>query len=218
MARSYLELLRDLLSSVAGREAAVTDAIKALMSFMQKVATGKLIAPSASAVDPEEVVTAIGQATGQPVRGVIFVSAAEPFPRPAWVSKLTYRQLVAQAFSDSVDQTLEERLRRRFSADLQRNFGLNKGFIRQLMVKVQTMLSDALVEAFETGLGWATGQRPPFGLAGNLRSAVFYLLAFAAAGDTSRVSELVPLVRLLPRAVPVGDLRHDPDTWLVLVA
>lgn len=213
-----LEFVRELLHNMAGREAAVMTALKALLPLARKAAKADLRLSPASAVDPAALAQAIQLAVGRDVDRVILVSAADPFPRPSWVSEETYRQLAGRAFADSVQYRLEKRLKSRFSDDLMHDFGLDKGFARRFMVRVQTAVSDTMVQAFEAGVGHALGSSLPRGLTGNLRSAVFYLLAFAVAGNAERVNELAPLTKLMAEVVPIGDLRHDPRAWLVLCA
>jgi hypothetical protein len=213
-----VQFIRELLSGVADREATVMMVFRALLPLAKKAAVADLRLSPAAAVDKAAMARAIKLAVGRDVDGVILVSAADPFPKPSWVSEEAYRHLATRAFAESVQYRLEKRLKNRFSDDLMHDFGLDKGFARQFMVRVQTAVSDTLVQAFEAGVGHALGRSLPRGLAGNLRSAIFYLLAFAVAGNAERVSELSPLVKLMAEAVPIGDLRHDPRTWLVLCA
>lgn len=213
-----MEFIRELLSGVAGREASAMMALRALVPLAKKAAVADLSLSPAGVVDQAAMARAIKLAVGRDVDRVILVSAADPFPRPSWVSEEAYRHLAARAFAESVQYRLEKRLKNRFSDDLMHDFGLDKGFARRFMVRVQATVSDALVQAFEAGVGHAMGKTLPHGLAGNLRSSIFYLLAFAVAGNAERVSELAPLVKLMAEAVPIGDLRHDPRTWLVLCA
>lgn len=48
----------------------------------------------------------------------------------------------------------------------------------------------------------------------SLCTAIFYFLAFAAAGDGQGAEQLANLVRLLPYAVPVGERPHGSGEWL----
>jgi|GEM_PF-7037700 len=48
--------------------------------------------------------------------------------------------------------------------------------------------------------------------------AAYYLLAYAAIGDRRSFGELVPLMEILPRAIPIGEPWKELETWLVLAA
>ncbi|HTK04152.1 MAG TPA: hypothetical protein VL500_01080 [Candidatus Eisenbacteria bacterium] len=49
-----------------------------------------------------------------------------------------------------------------------------------------------------------------------VQESLFYGLAFAAAGDETRLEQLTPLIELLPRAVPLCESAVRPGSWLVL--
>lgn len=50
------------------------------------------------------------------------------------------------------------------------------------------------------------------------RSALFHFWGFALARQDAMLDRLVPLITLLPKAVPLGELAGKPGTWAVLVA
>jgi hypothetical protein len=49
----------------------------------------------------------------------------------------------------------------------------------------------------------------------NLCTAIFYFVAFAAAGDGHGAEQFANLVRLLPHAIPVGERPSKSGEWLV---
>jgi len=51
-----------------------------------------------------------------------------------------------------------------------------------------------------------------------VQEALFYQLAFAAAGDEARVGRLTPLVELLPSAIPLCESATRPGHWLLITA
>lgn len=52
----------------------------------------------------------------------------------------------------------------------------------------------------------------------NLRAALFHFWGSAIARHQPGLERLFPLIRLLPRAVPLGELKSAPGTWVVLKA
>ena len=52
----------------------------------------------------------------------------------------------------------------------------------------------------------------------NLRAALFHFWGHAIARSERGLERLFPLIRLLPRAIPLGELKEAPGTWVVLTA
>lgn len=52
----------------------------------------------------------------------------------------------------------------------------------------------------------------------NLRAALFHFWGSAIARHQPGLERLLPLIRLLPRAIPLGELKATPGTWVVLTA
>lgn len=65
-------------------------------------------------------------------------------------------------------------------------------------------------KVYEVSLGDSLGN--------SLWDSLFYYLGFVIAGKAEQVKELTPLIRLLPRAIPLGQKRDEPGVWFVLVA
>lgn len=55
-------------------------------------------------------------------------------------------------------------------------------------------------------------------LGSSLWRSLFYFTGFALAGKKEEVARLTPLVKLLPKAIPLGEKKDEPGVWLVLVA
>src|SRR5690349_4132138 len=49
------------------------------------------------------------------------------------------------------------------------------------------------------------------------RSALFHYWGFALARQDQLLERIEPLIRLLPKAVPVGEIEGRPDVWAVMV-
>ena len=52
----------------------------------------------------------------------------------------------------------------------------------------------------------------------NLRAALFHFWGSAMARHQPGLERLFPLIRLLPRAIPLGEPKDSPGTWVVLTA
>ena len=55
-------------------------------------------------------------------------------------------------------------------------------------------------------------------LRGSLWASLFYFLGFTIAGKAEETKQLEPLVRLLPRCIPLGEKKDEPGVWLVVCA
>lgn len=62
---------------------------------------------------------------------------------------------------------------------------------------------------------WDDPDVMPISSAGEaVATSLFYLLAFAAQGDRESVERLSGLVKVLTKAVPIGEIKKEPGTWL----
>ena len=52
----------------------------------------------------------------------------------------------------------------------------------------------------------------------SLGDSLFYYLGFTIIGDRKMVKRLTPLIRLLPRAIPIGEKKGEPGVWFAHVA
>ncbi len=218
MGRLGFDGLKRFLSANARRAATLSGAMRELVPFVEAVSSGRYRLAPAAGLDEAAAAKAISLATGRSVDKVIAVSAAKPLPRAAWIDDAAYSKLVALALKERLHGTLGKRLEARYGDDLRADFGLGSGLGGKIAEMVESGLIAAALEAFQRGLTAVVRDQLGLSLAASLRSSLFFFLAFAAAGDAKKVSELVPLVRLLRRHVPIGDLRGEPGTWLVLAA
>jgi len=215
--KSLYRLLGSYLVGAGERRALIVRALAAVGPLLRKAASGKFVLPVGGASEAA-IAAAIASATGRPVAGIVSVSAADPLPLPDWIPDPTRAEIIGRAFGDSLDRGLDAILHERFQRDAERNFGLDAGFPRLLERTVRAVVGEALARAVDAGFGRIGGRQPPFRISDNLIAPIFYLLAFAVAGDAARVAELEPLVVILAAAVPLGQLRRRGDVWLALVA
>jgi len=167
----------------------------------------------AAELHARDVMAAITKATGRDVRQVVFIDRLYPArnkrrrtsfypteePVDYGVREDHLDQDLGQVLHDRLGQTVEfcvgpEQLQSAGSALLS---CLWPGLRRQLR------FDGAVLDAAARNGLWVS---------------LLYLLGFFLIGSESRLRRLLPLIKLLPRAIPVGTSAKEPDTWYVLVS
>jgi hypothetical protein len=177
-------------------ESAATAVAEAIVPILKHAASGNVL-PSVNALAPEErdIRLAISAATGIIVRRVELVS----------VGTLATRRelLVAETYAVTLAAAIERRL----------GFGLS--------VSLGSQRWNALRGKF--------GYDEPVGLADfllaadtriprdNVRAATFAAAGFVLAGEPGLADRLVPLLRILASAIPLGEKVGESGTWIVIV-
>lgn len=157
----------------------------------------------------ERFSTVIACTTQREVKKVIFVSRDNPPAQAAWVQP---------RHSGSVWSKLFFGLRKSFAADLDdlwkssRN-GLEKDVAERAWFSIGN-IERAVLETAASRLGLSIGST----LRDNIRVSLYCLNACALAGHGDAFKKLRNLAQLLPEAIPIGELKHDPGTWIVLCA
>ena len=150
---------------------------------------------------------------GIPVTELIYVSWSDPLPeRPDWMSDEGYAHL-------------QELARRYIWGDTGDSFHdrLTRLYYRQyISSRTNTPLRDELSQTIDRDLNPVLRESLAQGLHDQLRMsfslALEFFLSFACAGQTTLVERLRPIVRLLPKAIPLGEKKDQPGKWLLLVA
>lgn len=177
-------------------DSAATAVAEAVVPILKHAAAGNVLPPM-NALVPEkhEIRSAISLATGTSVRSVELVS----------VSALATRRelLVGETYAATLANALERRL----------GFGLSLCLGNQRW--------NALRGKF--------GYDEPVGLADfllaadtripreNVRAATFAATGFVLAGELDLARRLLPLLRLLMSAIPLGEKAGEPGTWVVII-
>jgi hypothetical protein len=64
---------------------------------------------------------------------------------------------------------------------------------------------------------WDDPGETPISSAGEaLATSLYYLLVPAALGDRAQVERMSPLIKLLAKAIPIGQIKDKPGAWLVV--
>lgn len=159
-----------------------------------------------------EATDSLSRAIGQPVTRAVFISAAEVIGRSEPPSP------------DNRDLSLSAGLRLRLNDRLWHCLGnkLWQDCGRRLWDNFPERLGQRLVREIQDSLG----ANRLDSLLYDLRDVVgdcfsdglFYYLGAVAVGDAELVRRFVPLMRLLPRVVPLGEKVGRTDTWFFLTA
>lgn len=203
---------RDLLQSFLSEHIQDGDRVGWLMGllepFFQRAESEAYEFAPEGELDFEGVKAAIARAVGQEVAGVNFVSL-ESSPKP----KLGEHSFASGLWRNFGDTGLGDELA----------FRLQTGLLDSLGDPIsEVVLMDPMRKSLHTGLYYKLWGRPAFSfmasLWDSLTVSLFYFLGFAVAGKAETSERLVPLIKLLPRAIPLGVKGDEPQTWLVLTA
>jgi hypothetical protein len=156
------------------------------------------------------IAKAIAVATGLHVRQVEYVSFSAPVPRQDWMTDDAYGYYLDVGFAHAVrrsvdpwfDAVLKESHKSRFAhghAD-------------------RDAAEELFRESFGNKLHAAINGKLFSGATYPVEAVLTDFIAFALTGRESSVESMAPLMRLLPRAIPLGKRSDREDTWNVLVA
>ena len=175
--------------------------------------------PLAAASDAlcQEAAAAITAATGLTVTEVVAISSADaPDTRTAWLTEKAYRGSIQYKYSlgnslrDGYGRWagLELSLSDRFGNGFWN--GLGEGFWMSVPGDLWHSLQINLTGRYHVTLGDSLWY--------SLQISLCLTLASVVSGDEDRLERLAPLLRLLPRALPIGHAADEPGTWFVLFA
>jgi hypothetical protein len=169
------------------------------------------------AIEPRRIINAVQDATGKTVKKVIFVDALRPHrarsprPRRTW-SKPPPLPEKAVADEHDFNISLAEALRSNLSQPF--SFCLDNAQI----CAVGTAMWQELWADLRPRLLTVSGRTASVLIRDSFWVSLVYLLGFARARNAKRVRQILPLVELLPWAVPLGESAKEPGTWYVLVS
>lgn len=149
-----------------------------------------------TALKDEDVSRSIAQATGKDVKKIIFMSRKQPYPKPDWMAQEAHDTNLGACLRDSLGISLGVSLEVRF-------------WDSQLY-----SLDDILWYCFKDSL-WASLGASRWN---SLVVCFSYYLGFTLAGDQKKADCLTLLIELLRHAIPIGEKKDEPGTWLVLCA
>lgn len=179
----------------------------------------------AEKLDPKKIKSAIAMATGKRVRRVLLVSTSQPLLlKPEWMTQRVYQENLRDGFGHtnfmaSLASSLLLSLGTKFGDSLRTNFGVSRRTI------FGDSLWDILWDSVRENIGYILEDSLRNILWPNLRDSIGHslndiLYAFVGVSLTNKkksVGKLLPLVKLLPRCLILGNKKDEPGAWLVLV-
>lgn len=201
-----------------------TDLITPAMGWLEPlfaIAQSSYPLSCANDLDREMIASAIQKATGENVNSVVFVSAShEFFPQatltlPEWMSEEEFGE-TQRTFFGIIAEALETAMVEPFPYDLPSNS------YRSLPSNVVDTISDCLHRFLLEGLSNALAEQTKDLITREEFYEKFWtiidnFLCAVVTGDREEVDRYEPIIRLLPKAIPLGRRIDEPETWLVLV-
>ena len=185
----------------------VAKALETAAPVLKQIQTRESGLWPSSRLDLEEIGRSIALATGRPVRRIKAVSLSALLEQDHRVSDA----LRAEIHGNSLCDWLIER----HASSLWRGLSV---IDRYRLFRRLTDLEGSDAAARE-GPVWSKLEP---GLKSrvwsNLDEGLHFLLCQAMAGNKRQVKKLIPLCRLLPAAIPLGESRNEPGVWFVLTA
>ncbi len=174
---------------------------------------------TAAQADLKEIAGAIAAVTGQPVKKIILVSAASPDPA------LTPGRggFDAQTLWRGIGATLWDNLHSKHKLTLWDGFGSDsrKGHEigNELWLRLEALIGRDIQAVFAaSAIKGRLGYELSEACQKHLWYSLFYFVGFCLNGAVERIQRLAGLMKLLPRAIPLGEKRDEPGTWYVVVA
>lgn len=164
-------------------------------------------------LDPKRIALEISLAVGTEAKEVRFLSASRIARRPDLIPTGAYYALISRIYAKSLAGLLpapsDKKLTRRQEQWLEDI--LRSDIWLELPQKIWRRHYSAIVDENNfAGLAIATVL--------NVYAALFRFLTFATLGDGRMAGRLEPLIKRLPKAVPIGEKADEPGVWLVLTA
>ena len=174
------------------------DALMATMEpFFQIAESGVCPLKPAGELDAKSVAKVIATATNTEVTRVEFVSQANPFPKPGWMTEAVYREAIKAGIWDSIGTSLEDIFWDILEA------GFRDSIEDSLWDSIRAGFGDSIEDSFGVIL-WA------------IWTGLFCYFGYGIINNQKVVIRLKPLVDLLPSAIPLGVKKDEPGVWLVL--
>jgi len=172
--------------------------------------SGKYPLAAAKRLNKREIAEAIAAATRAKVGGVEYVSVSAPVLRLGWMSDDGYQRYrdigFAQVIRMSTDPWLEVVLKNEYGLYIDGR-------------RAEREAADDLFRAsFGNTLHRAINGTLFSGAAYPVEVAFVHFIASVLSSDSAMIERMIPLIRLLPRAIPLGIRKGSDGVWNVLVA
>jgi len=204
--------LREFLEKHARHPERLPAALEIIQPFFRPTEPPTYGLSSPDGIRSLEATDSLGRAIGQPVTRAIFISAAEVIGR----AESPVPDACVLALGEGLRQRLDDRLWHCLGNKLWQDCG------RRLWDSFPERFGQQLVQAIQGSLGANRLDSLLYGLRDVVgdcfTDGLFYYLGAVAIGNEELARRFVPLIRLLPRAVPLGEKAGQTDTWFFLTA
>lgn len=167
----------------------------------------------ASRLKKQAVAHTIAGVTRKPVHDIMFVSRANPYERPAWMTEKSYRQSLVQSLKESLGMGIRESLIQGLGVLIP-----DDPHWKNVSTNVRTHLASELVMTPSDCMGDLDEDPLMAEMEEIIEACLLHLIALTLYCDSSLSDQVKDLIVLLKRAIPLGEWIEEPTTWLVLTA
>lgn len=211
-------------------------ALASLGPFLELAASGKYLLASQTEIDQEVLKSVVTTTTGHAVSKISFVSLADPFPRPDWMTKRAYQEMMFEPivncgirrsigwnFADLLKKVQREKImiqlgdeigdciRLIMFSDYIENEGVIKVALDSCRTKVNSLNNMSLITDNLRDV-----------LRESIENGIFFTLYyhffFTLTGNLEAAAELQPLVDLYRQCWVVGFKEDERETLVVVCA
>lgn len=162
-------------------------------------------------LDLEEVAGIISLAIGKPVKKVASISPPQPCVRSEWTTEVVHYNLFCDMLENNFGVIPWDKL---YYDGLEANFDNN--FRQVLWENFLNILKDSSWDTFFDAFRQTFFNNVAFNLRRNQSSSLLYFFSFVLAGDTKKIEQLTPLIKLILHGyIPMGSMPDDPETMLI---
>lgn len=202
--------LGDFIGSNAADSTTAERGMRLAWPILQKARIGRFDRSGEARFDAATFIDPIKTATGLAPAGVRMIMQRNVFA--AVSGETRYGDLVD--FNDSLAVALLnanwQRLKQRY--DARYGYGKYWPFHDRLWARLRRDVADRLDFQF-----WDNPGETPISSAGeSLATCLYYLLAPAAQGDRDAVERMSGLIKLMAKAIPIGQIKKEPGIWLLV--
>lgn len=214
----FRDIVRHIGLKIAQNPGPVPDVMELLEPFFRIAESGTYRLAPKGEKSVEEVVSAIALATGKNVTKVVFISKSNPLLESEEIQDVINRNGIWSyndegEFEDSLSSIYDEREMAKYPRTID-----EADLPDSLWDSFHNCLWDSLDEILRDSFRDALWDNPYSPLKSILRESLYYYMGFHLARKHKKMEQLYLLIQLLPRAIPLGQKKEEPGTWLVLVA
>jgi len=198
------------------REEVFQESLEILEPFYSKAASGKYNLSATDQIVPMDIFEVL-KTLGEHAYSILYLSIEKLFEKPAWmIEKFGFastEKVVVSHFVEHLSAKLTALFGPQtpstvdiFAADFENSLGAK---LRQALQHTVNFTEEGMVR--HRGLFDAICE-------GGVLLPLSFYITLALEYRNCQLESLKPLIRALPRFIPLGVLRSEPGTWIVLTA